>query len=119
MDRVQTSNGEKLGSALHWHILDEATGHGYTKPRAPLLNGRLGRSYRIDSEGFYQLLVGRVIDDTQLFTEKLSEWEGYCYYHRGPHGAFGGRAPFECRRQRIQGPRSPASVSCTLIRSAT
>ena len=46
------------------------------------------RSHRIDSEEFYRLLQGQVIDDANVFSEKLQEWEDYYNYHR-PHGALG------------------------------
>ena len=52
------------------------------------------RSHRIDSEEFYRLLQGQVIDDTNLFSEKLQEWEDYYNYHR-PHGALGGQTPYD------------------------
>ena len=42
-----------------------------------------------------------VIDDTNLFAEKLQEWEDYYNYHR-PHGALGGQAPYEGLRQKAK-----------------
>ena len=78
--RIQTDNGQEFGSALHWHILDKGIGHIYIKPRTPRLNGKVERSHRIDSEEFYRLLEGQVIDDAHLFIEKLQEWEDYYNY---------------------------------------
>ena len=52
------------------------------------------RSHRIDSEEFYRLLKGQVIDDANLFSEKLQEWEDYYNYYR-PHGALSGQTPYE------------------------
>ena len=63
------------------------------------------RSHRIDSEEFYRLLKGQVIDDTRLFTKKLQEWEDYYNYHR-PHGALSGQTPYERLRQKAQDPLS-------------
>ena len=63
------------------------------------------RSHRIDSEEFYRLLKGQVIDDTRLFTDKLQEWEDYYNYHR-PHGALSGQTPYERLRQKTQDPLS-------------
>jgi hypothetical protein len=40
------------------------------------------RSHSIDAEEFYQLLDGVVIDDTQVFNDKLCEWENFYNYHR-------------------------------------
>ena len=51
----------------------------------PRLNGKVERSHRIDSEEFYRLLQGQVIDDTNLFAEKLQEWEDYYNYHPPAH----------------------------------
>jgi hypothetical protein len=59
------------------------------------------RSHRIDSDEFYRLLEGQVIDDTRLFTDKLQEWEDYYNYHR-PHGALSGQTPYERLRQKAQ-----------------
>jgi hypothetical protein len=59
-----------FGSALHWHLLDQGIGHGYTRPRTPRPDGKVERSHRIDSEEFHRLPGGQVIDDAELFTEK-------------------------------------------------
>lgn len=45
---------------------------------------KVGRSHRIDSEEFYRLLEGQVIDDVNLFNVKLQEWEDYYNYDRPP-----------------------------------
>jgi hypothetical protein len=63
------------------------------------------RSHRIDSEEFYRLLEGQLIDDANLFAEKLQEWEDYYNYHR-PHGALQGQTPYERLRQKAQDPLS-------------
>ncbi|WP_416237654.1 integrase core domain-containing protein [Streptomyces sp. NBC_00162] len=75
------------------------------KPRTPLLNGKVERSHRIDSEEFYRLLEGQVIDDVSLFNTKLQEWEDYYNYDR-PHGALTGQTPHERLRQKAQNPLS-------------
>jgi hypothetical protein len=41
-------------------------------PATPRLNGKVERSHRIDSEEFYRLLEGQVIDDVNLFNDKLA-----------------------------------------------
>jgi hypothetical protein len=38
------------------------------------------RSHRIDAEEFYQLLGGVVIDDTNVFNDRLREWENFYDY---------------------------------------
>lgn len=48
--------------------------HVYIKPRTPRLNGKVERSHRIDSEEFYHLLDGAVIDDVNIFNARLKEW---------------------------------------------
>ena len=47
----------------------------------------------------------QVIDDANVFTEKLQEWEDYYNYHR-PHGALNGQTPYERLRQKTQDPLS-------------
>jgi len=86
-------------------VLDAGVDHVKIKPRTPRLNGKVERSHRIDSEEFYRLLEGQVIDDTRLFSDKLQEWEDYYNYHR-PHGALGGQTPYERLRQKTQDPLS-------------
>jgi hypothetical protein len=53
-------------------------------------HGSIERSHRIDAEEFYRLLEHTVIDDANVFNDKLREWEDYYNYHR-PHGALGGQ----------------------------
>jgi transposase InsO family protein len=64
------------------------------------------RSHRIGGEEFYRMLKGVVIDDTQLFNDKLAEWETSCNYHR-PHGALGGQAPYERLKQKTTATTTP------------
>jgi transposase InsO family protein len=42
-----------------------------------------------------------VIDDAQVFNDKLQEWEDFYNYHR-PHGSLGGQMPYERLKQRTQ-----------------
>ncbi len=91
---VQTDNGAEFQSAFHWHVLDRGIGHVYIKPATPRLNGKVERSHRIDNEEFYRMLEGVVIDDAELFNEKLQEWENFYNYAR-PHGSLGGQTPYE------------------------
>jgi hypothetical protein len=86
-------------AAFHWHVLDKGIGHVYIKPMRPRLNGKVERSHRIDAEEFYRLLNGVVIDDANVFNEKLQEWEHFYNYAR-PHGALGGQTPYERLRQK-------------------
>ena len=71
------------------------------KPHTPRLNGKVERSHRIDAEEFYALLAGVVIDDANVFNNKLKEWEDYYNYHR-PHGGLGGQTPYERLRQKTK-----------------
>jgi hypothetical protein len=50
-------------------------------------------------EEFYRLLKGVVIDDADVFNDKLQEWEHFYNYAR-PHGALGGQTPYERLRQK-------------------
>lgn len=51
---------------------------------------------------------GVVIDDTEVFNEKIKEWEHYYNYDR-PHGGLGGQTPNERLMQ--QQLRSDPSVT--------
>ena len=103
---IQTDNGSEFGSSFHYHLLDKGVGHRYIKPRTPRLNGKVERSHRIDAEEFYRLLEGAVIDDANVFNNKLRQWEDYYNYHR-PHGALGGQTPYERLRLKTQPPSKP------------
>lgn len=71
---IQTDNGSEFQAAFHWHVLDKGVGHDYMKPLTPRLNGKVERSHRIDAEEeFYRLVNGVVIDDAEVFNEKLQE----------------------------------------------
>ena len=96
---VQTDNGAEFQGSFHWHLLDRGIGHVYIKPATPRLNGKVERSHRIDTEEFYRILDGVVVDDAGLFNEKLQEWEDFYNFHR-PHGGLGGQTPYERLRQR-------------------
>ena len=80
-------------------VLDKGIGHFYIKPMRPRHNHKVERSHRIDTEEFYRLLDGVVIDDAKLFHEKLQEWEHFYSYAR-PHGALAGQTPYERLRQK-------------------
>jgi transposase InsO family protein len=75
---------------FHCHVLDAGIGHVYIKPATPRLNGKVERSHRIDQEEFYRMLEGVVIDDTEIFNDRLHEWEDF-YNFSQPHGASGAR----------------------------
>lgn len=89
---IQTDNGSEFGSQFHWHVLDRGIRHVYIKPATPRLNGKVERSHRTDAEEFYALLDGVIIDDANVFNERLAEWENYYNQHR-PHGALNGQTP--------------------------
>ena len=46
---------------------------------------------------------GVVIDDTELFNDRLQEWEDFYNYNR-PHGGLGGQTPYERLRQKTTSP---------------
>jgi transposase InsO family protein len=100
---IQTDNGTEFGSQFHYHVLDAGVGHVYIKPATPRLNGKVERSHRIDAEEFYRMLEGVVIDDTELFNDRLKEWEDFYNFDR-PHGALGGQTPYERLRQKTTRP---------------
>ena len=104
---IQTDNGAEIQGAFHWHVIDHGIGHAYIKPRTPRLNGKVERSHRIDAEEFFRMLDGVVIDDTELFNDKLQEWEDFYNFNR-PHGGLNGQTPYERLRQKTTSmPDSP------------
>lgn len=105
VEKVQTDNGSEFGQSFHWHLLDKGIGRIRIRPATPRLNGKVERSHRIDSEEFYHLLEGQVIDDVNLFNNKLQEWEDYYNYDR-PHGTLAGSTPYERLKQKTQDPLS-------------
>ncbi|MFI1769724.1 integrase core domain-containing protein [Streptomyces sp. NPDC020800] len=80
-------------------MLDKGIAPTYIKPRTPRLNGKVERSHRIDAEEFCRLLDGVIIDDAEVFNDKLREWEDYYNYHH-PHGGLGGQTPYERLKQK-------------------
>jgi transposase InsO family protein len=100
---IQTDNGAEFRSRFHYHVLDAGVGHVYIKPATPRLNGKVERSHRIDQEEFYRMLEGVVIDDTDLFNDRLQEWEDFYNYNR-PHGGLGGQTPYERLREKTASP---------------
>ncbi|MBA7533840.1 IS481 family transposase ISRhba4 [subsurface metagenome] len=98
---IQTDNGSEFQGQFHWHILDKGINHVYIRPRRPRLNGKVERSHRIDEEEFYRMMNGMVIDDADLFNEKLREWEDFYNYNR-PHAAHKGMTPYEKFREKVK-----------------
>lgn len=100
---IQTDNGAEFQGAFHWHVLDRGVGHVYIRPATPRLNGKVERSHRIDADEFYRMLEGVVIDDTELFNDKLQEWEHFYNFDR-PHGSLNGQTPYERLLQKTKTP---------------
>lgn len=101
VETIQTDNGAEFQSGFHWHVLDRGIDHVYIKPATPRLNGKVERSHRIDAEEFYRMLEGVVIDDTDMFNEKLQEWEDFYNFDR-PHGGLAGQTPYERLRHKTE-----------------
>ena len=99
--RIQTDNGSEFQAGFHWHVLDKGIQHVYIRPSTPRLNGKVERSHRIDAEEFYRMLKGVVVDQSELFTTKLQQWEDFYNFDR-PHGGLGGQTPYERLRQKIE-----------------
>lgn len=106
IDVIQTDNGSEFGAQFHWHVLDRGIQHVYIKPATPRLNGKVERSHRIDAEEFYRLLDGVIIDDADIFNQRLTEWENYYNFDR-PHGALTGQTPYERLKQKTTQPTEP------------
>lgn len=99
VESIQTDNGGEFGTQFHYHVLDRGIKHRYIKPATPRLNGKVERSHRIDDDEFYRMLYGVVIDDADVFNEKLREWENFYNFNR-PHGALAGQTPYERLKQK-------------------
>ncbi len=69
---IQTDNGSEFQSGFHWHLLDRGIRHVYITSATPRLDGKVERSHRTDAEEFYRL-EGVVIDDSELFNDRLRE----------------------------------------------
>jgi transposase InsO family protein len=95
---IRTDRGHEFQALFHWHVEDKGIRHIYIKPRSPELNGKVERSHRSDGEEFYQLLS--YTDDVDL-NRKLAEWEHFYNFDR-PHGAHGGRTPYEALRSMLE-----------------
>jgi hypothetical protein len=61
---------------------------------------------------------GVLIDDAQVFNDKLAEWQDFCTYHR-PHGSLGGAREWEMTRYRAyQAQLAGQPVGATFRRAA-
>ena len=94
---IRTDRGHEFQALFHWHVADLGMEHVYIKPRTPQLNGKVERSHRTDKDEFYQLLTYK--DDVDL-EEKLAVWERFYNFDR-PHGAHGGKTPYEALREKL------------------
>ncbi len=70
--------GGRVRRTPRWHALDTSINHVYTMPRTPGLNGQVERFHRINAKVFYSVFEGVVIHDTEVFTDKLQEFESFC-----------------------------------------
>jgi transposase InsO family protein len=95
---IRTDRGHEFQAQFHWHVEDKGIRHVYIKPRTPQLNGKVERSHRTDREEFYQLLS--YTDDVDL-KQKLEAWERFYNVSR-PHGAFGGKTPYETLKSLLE-----------------
>ena len=49
------------------------------------------------------MLDGIVIDDTEMFNDRLQQWEDHYNFDR-PHGSLGGQTPYERLKQKTSRP---------------
>jgi|TARA_R110002124_G_scaffold286915_1_gene469152 transposase InsO family protein len=98
IQQIRTDRGHEFQSQFHWHVEDLGIRHVYIKARTPQLNGKVERSHRSDQQEFYQLMKYK--DDVDL-EAKLAEWEAFYNFTR-PHGAHGGKTPYESLREKLK-----------------
>jgi transposase InsO family protein len=98
IQQIRTDRGHEFQAQFHWHVEDLGIRHVYIKARTPQLNGKVERSHRSDQQEFYQLMKYK--DDVDL-EKKLAEWEAFYNFAR-PHGAHGGKTPYESLREKLQ-----------------
>jgi IS30 family transposase len=99
IETIRTDRGHEFQARFHWHVEDMGMQHIYIKPRSPHLNGKVERSHLTAQREFYQSLD--YTDDVDL-RKKLAHWEEFYNVHR-PHGALGGKAPYEILKERLVG----------------
>jgi Integrase core domain len=97
---------------MRWSVATDETGVvvGATWPQLGLLSG-------VAPTDYHRLLDGMLIDDSQLFRDKLQEWEDYYNYHR-PHGGLGGQTPIESSARRPPLPKTSCSRSTSVAQKA-
>jgi transposase len=102
-----SADGQRARIRLGLSLAPARQGHRTREdpPRTSRLHGKVERSHGIDSDEFYRLLEGEVIDDAKLFAERLRQREGHYNYDR-PHGALSGQTPYERLRQKARDPLS-------------
>ena len=108
VEAIQTDNGSEFQTAFHWHLADRGIRHIYIKPATPRLNGKVERSHRIDGEEFYRQLKGVVVDDAQLFNDRLQEWQDF-YSYIGRTAASAARPPTNACSEKTTTTLGPAS----------
>ncbi|SEF13283.1 hypothetical protein SAMN04488561_4368 [Jiangella alba] len=78
---------QRPGHQLQVDVKFKGIGHVRIRPRTPRLNGKVERSHRIDSEEFYRLLEGEIIDDARLFETRPARRPPGVLFRRGDTSA--------------------------------
>jgi hypothetical protein len=82
LDSVQTDNGSGFEGVFQCHVLDRGINHIEVEPTTLRLNGKVERFHRIHTAKFYWMLDGLAIDDAELLSDKLQEWENLYTFNR-------------------------------------
>ena len=92
---IQTDNGGEFGIPVPRTTSSiEASDTSTSNPPHPDSTARSNAPTGSIEEEFYRMLNGVVIDGTDLFNEKLQEWEDFYNFNR-PHGGLDGQTPYE------------------------
>ena len=95
---IRTDNGHEFQSQFNWYLMDEGIQHVYIKKGTPRLNGKVERSHRIDKSEFYSAINFKNDHDLE---EKLKQWQDFYNFMR-PHGAHGGKTPYEALNEKLK-----------------
>jgi len=107
IQRIQTDNDSSFGPQFTWQLSDLSISRRHIPPGCPVVNGKLERSHKTDSEEFYQ---GKYFRHKKDLARKLERWEAE-YNEDRPHLALKGKTPAERFHKLVQSSRPAKDLS--------